>query len=74
MYTHKHNIMQPPEQKIHRMLLSAASRASEANVADFSNKNTARRLFTKKKCPQLSSSRKYQASLQQKSTLFYAIC
>jgi hypothetical protein len=31
------------------MLLSAASRASEASVADFSNKNTARALSIDKK-------------------------
>jgi hypothetical protein len=36
------------------MLLSAASRASEASVADFSNKNTALALsIDKKKRPQL---------------------
>jgi hypothetical protein len=49
------------------MLLSAASRASEASVADFSNKNTALALsIDKKKRPQLQLFEKYQASLLKK--------
>jgi hypothetical protein len=60
--------------KIHRMLLSAASRASEASVADFSNKNTALALsIDKKKRPQLQLFEKYQASLLKKWNPFAAL-